>query len=699
MSAIPTISITEEHFPDDVAEEATETTGLNINDIHTDVENLDSGDEDFKPSKRKSISLGVKKAKCDALTDVEDMNDSGSDAEEAKSADDIEISLEEFLDQGYVEEATKYAGHKQHMSDAPPKEPKRPKTLGLSLGVEADDKGAVTDCENMNASDDEEESENFNEDDKPLVLEEANTVESHDLVKNDSGAFAHTPIHLTTTGESTSSSEESLNEADHVKRHLRKGFRAKQHGPPVSDTENIMFSDNEMQGRSIRRKIPLILDGWEEVTIQLSGDEDESVKTPMFPEIDITFAGDPTKDKGAKEKQSQLLKVDDAEDGLTDVENLNSSDDDEDDDQASNTKRRQLIPPAVLKSNTGFLTDTEDVDEVESELEDTPEISLPAPTRELVEVREDRVRKQVIKPSCGETLGIIGGYIDKGLTDVEDLSDDEDSSLHEQTTYTIDRAPDLESGNTFVAEKLTAASKLAISSQTPEPLTDTEDLCQTSHPSRRRKHKHRCSGRGKPKLLEIKNQCVDGGTDIEELDLSDTEGVKNTEGGKHKKEKRTSIAVPVIVSNDGATDVEYVSADDLLTYEGNIPNMEASSLAGHTFVSTVLDTIGGPDGRKKVAHVPVIRKVSLVPDGVCCSHTDTEDVGMPSDQDDETYSRARTATPFEVHQALDDSSFTIHDRSINAFDVQTEKLNIKGHRECQEAHTDVEYVDDEARRE
>lgn len=705
MSVIPTISVTEEHFSDDVAEEATESTGLNINDVHTDIENLDS-DTDTKTVKKKSVSLGIKKAKCDALTDVEDMNDSGSEAEEEKApVEDIKISLEEFLDQAYVEEATKFSGHKQHMSDAPPKTKKV--SSSNILGVDENDKGAVTDCENLNASDDDEcESGNFSEEyDKAIVLEGPNTVEAHDSVKNDSGRFPQSPIHLTTTGESTSSSEESQNEARHLKISHKKGCKSKKDRAPVSDTENIMFSDGEVQKKKILcRKLPLILDGWEEVTIQLSDGEDDSVKTPMYPEIDITFAeaGKQVNKLEGKKKQS-LLKVDEVDDGLTDVENLNSSDDDDEDDQVVAVKR-QLIPPAVAKSKVGFLTDTEDIDDVESELDDTPEIPLPTPTRELVEVREDRVRKQIIRPACGELLGLTASYVDKGLTDIEDLSDVEDNdSVDNIAKYTIDKTPDLDTGNVYVSEKVTSATNLVVSSKTPEPLTDTEDLCQTGQIARRRKNKHRTCGRGKQKHLDVKSQNVAGGTDVEELEMSDTECSKETKGVRRQKKGRTSIAVPVIVSNDGGkTDVEYVSADDFPPeYEGIVQAVDTNSLMGSdTFVSTVSDTVGGYAGRRKTAHhVPVIRKVSLTVDGVCLPHTDTEDLAVQSDQDDETYSRAQTATPFEIHQALDDASSTIHDKSLNTFDVQTEKLNIKGHRDCQEVYTDVEYMEDEARKE
>ncbi|GAB0093043.1 hypothetical protein DMENIID0001_080950 [Sergentomyia squamirostris] len=692
MSVIPTISITAERFSDDEAEEATESTGLNINDAHTDIEDLDSDKETGKGStiKRKSLSLGVKKTKCDA-TDVEDMNTSGSDDNEDKiPIEDIKISLEEFLDQPHVDESVKYSGQKQHMSDAP-----RTNPSSSTLGVYHIDQAILTDCENLNASDDDEESDGETEDDgRIIVLEEANNIACHDSVKTDPGRFSQSPIHMTTTGESTSSSTESPTEEQNLLRvSPKKGCKAKRNRAPVSDTENIMFSDEEVHRKKCNRKLmPLILDGWEEVTIQLSDGEDDSVKTPMtpmYPEIDITFA-EKKEDKRTKQK-TMLLKVEEVDDGHTDVENLNSSDDEDDDEGPAKTK---LIPSAIIQSKVGFLTDTEDIDEVESELDDTPEVSLPTPSRELVEVREGQQRRQVIRPTCGESLGLTAGYIDKGLTDVEDLSDAEDID-DSASKYVIDKPPQLDIGSVHVSEKM--SSHLKPESTDLDPLTDTEELCPATGTGRRRKHKHRCSARGKQKHLEVKSNTNLKGTDVEELDMSDPEGFKEV----RKPKKKTSIAVPVIVSTDGAkTDVEYVSADDNPPeYNWHMTTVDPNCyMGGDNCVSSVTESSAG--GEKKTAHhVPVIRKTSLVVDSVCLPHTDIEDIGVVSDPENDSYSRAQTATPFEVQQTLDDASSTIHDRTQNAFDVQTEKLNIKGHRDAPDVYTDVEYVDEDANKE
>lgn len=92
----------------------------------------------------------------------------------------------------------------------------------------------------------------------------------------------------------------------------------------------------------------------------------------------------------------------------------------------------------------------------------------------------------------------------------------------------------------------------------------------------------------------------------------------------------------------------------------------------------------------------MIRKISPSPDPPQSCNTDVEDIQMGSDGEEHTvtYSRAQTATPFELTRALKESgSCEIYETSPRA---KNELLDIKGMADGNqpEIHTDVESLDD-----
>jgi hypothetical protein len=103
MTDVPLISIT----LDENSEDQDDSRRPSIADCHTDVEDLDS-DHD----KRNALISSLKSnTKCNgAVTDVEDMDDSGDDIDDEPETKYPEFDLSEMLDQGCVDESSKAFG-------------------------------------------------------------------------------------------------------------------------------------------------------------------------------------------------------------------------------------------------------------------------------------------------------------------------------------------------------------------------------------------------------------------------------------------------------------------------------------------------------------------------------------------------------------------------------------------------------------
>lgn len=154
INEIPKISITQDYASGDEIDD-NECTA-NIKEVHTDVEELSSdGGAHRRVDRVKGNTLKIRKKKVahgdisEAGTDIEDLNDSQSEDECGTPAfDDIEISLTEFLDQGFVDETASFDGNDKL------KQSQRNKRASL-LGVASNENGGVTDCEDLQTSDDE----------------------------------------------------------------------------------------------------------------------------------------------------------------------------------------------------------------------------------------------------------------------------------------------------------------------------------------------------------------------------------------------------------------------------------------------------------------------------------------------------------------------------------------------------------------
>lgn len=713
MTDVPIISITQDDDIDDFERDDESSPRPNINDCHTDVEDFDS-----EQDRRNSLVSTLKQPiKCNgAVTDVEDFDDSGDNDEDSERNYGPEISLNEYLDQGCVDELSNMKGQNTKKLQTMNSVAKSPSPTAFHLGI-THDAGGITDCEDLEASGDENDDNEkvYSDDDKPIILEDGNAVDIHDALAGRKRPEKYAPQ------VKPSSSSDSSSESEGGKMKLR--FKPQKHftkrGPRCdevkSDIENVFFSDEERR-KSLARPAPVLdTPDIEVMAFDGSDNEDVSEATPP-PAINITFSGPEKQKKRTKFRStpapSPMLKLpENPDEGHTDVENLNSSDDDEE--QSLKINSKNLIPIAIIKSDA--LTDVEDFDDGsddECDLDDNPDVPLPSPIREmtvLVENQTGKPMKQTTPLPDNLLLGFQDLDADKGLTDVEDFSDEnEDDDDYE--TPGIDSIPDLDGGVVVSSDHTSGNQTLRISG-TPEPITDTEDIFMKQigkgSDCRRRRPKPKHSHHNKPKsnFLET-NLHVDlgasgGTTDVEDLDLEDDDVLlkdrrvnprRSPVGGASRKSSGSNNA-------DGKTDTEDMSGDDNIDLLSFSPEINPS-LIGFQLDSCTMTMTRDMTGLTSVTQfrelkLPEMRKFSVTSEG-CNNNTDIEEVQSYSDIEEASNARAQMTTPMELSRDLEELCRSeIHEINSGAFDRDRERNEIKENLCLADSHTDIENFDDD----
>lgn len=678
---IPIISITQDDSSPNLEDDAEDNRNYDINDAHTDIEDLDS-DDNQKDNRSPSRMLKIRRKTVhkkieDNATDIEDYNDSDSDLDEKPELEDIKLDLTEFLDQGFVEEtssnSTSRTGQMKQIRN----------TFKSLLNKPIEDDGGITDCEDLETSDEETEKiitvdeKPFDQILKDMLNDDGNNVSIQDCnnLNTRSSARAISPSILTDLSDSDSDGNRKYR----------------------SNVESIVFSDDG-SSRSPKQDISSnnALDA-EEIMFEAS---DNECSTPhqdtTYREVNISFASNdrtrvikrlsrnqrPTKVSGntlAIEKNSGDI--------LTDVENLESSDD-----ECNNSKDHLVIPIAVIHPNSidAALTDVEDFD-----IDDdcmpmcSADIKLPSPVREITLMTEDAQGDPITKVmplnSSGTFLGVIESYIDKGLTDTEDLSGNEDDYINTKCDSIEVPIPDVDGGIVENVESLSSRARNACwELSNVEPLTDVEELCMGDKSVRRRKPKPK-SSKGK-QLLEVDGANTDrGATDVEDLYVSDDQAKFY-----HCVHATATIAVPLNYDG-GITDTEDVSGDEEELH-GQPDDIDINALKQEAYFSTVTSSDGTV--QEKFMNNMVEKKAPTE------LSADTEYLQFNSDIEDlvnaDAYSRADTITPIEIRNALDEtSSSSVYDHADNLCDRSNERAHIKGYRDILEAHTDVEYLEDD----
>lgn len=690
MADIPSISITNEFSDND-----DDTTDNQIdNNVATDCENLDSDSDCGRVTTGNNLfaySKKTHKTKKDALTDCEDFDGSDSDDSPLQAEEDNDgITLEQFLDQGFCNETTRFNGQNEATYDGPRRPTRCVSPMPKNCLNIVEDVGGLTDYEDLDASADDDDKSEDEEIELPLLMDENNTVESHDNVRSAMGKH-----HMSTTDSSESTASSGDEHTPCKLKQKLKNLRA-----AASDTENLVFSDYESYLKTCPKNAvenDLVED---EIIILEVSDVEEGGPS----EVDSTRCGGVKCRNIAKETHkpgtpqfSKLLAVlQDPNEGVTDVENLDSSDEDDD------TAHGVAIPPAIVHPD--FLTDVEDLGDVESEPEDEgvegDGFNLPKPVRQLITVQETNTGapvSRVVPLSDNLSLAATVGYQDKGLTDTEDLSD-VNEDLYDISEYLIDCVPDMEAGKISGSEKL-SSSQLGLPRNSDEPVTDTEDLADVKD-TRKKRHRHRHSNRHKQRL-QVNNDDDEGTTDVEELILS--------EQGSRRYSSYTTQAsagplLTIAKADDGGhTDVEVLSGDeDEVPQRGrrmqrySSPNILNKSDWFNSAEATK-ESLGEKGSIKMHSlnmNLPRLRKLSPTPD---LGQTDDEEMSRSGEEDDDDAELKRNVTPAAVHRQLDENSCTTHDQNSSMFDAPSEQLNVRGHQDIQEALTDTECLEDDVR--
>lgn len=403
MNEIPKISITQDFVDDDDLEDS--ECSANIGDAHTDIEDLD-GDENQSQFPSNQLLKARKKSKSKKIdecgTDVEDCIGSGSDDDLVISCDD-QLSLSEFLDQGFIEETSGIG------DDNKTKHSRKAKRA--SLFVPPDDEGAVTDCEDMSSDNeilvvncpDDPRFENF-------LLE--NDDFSSVNVQNSAFVQANKKKRFV----SSKNVDQSGSDSD-----LPAG-----NWNELSDVENIALSDQEDQPKySSRIRHSASAFDAEEMIMVASDNEGACSRYQPQADVAVSFTNQRAKKSQSHSRRNKsnpnknsLAVQPNPDEGITDIEHLDSSDD-----EGTNIRKNLSIPLAYVQySGSKSHTDVEDFDVDDDCIPSTSkDIKLPSPVREICVMREDKHGDPVAKvmplvvSANGSYLGIQDDYVDKGL--------------------------------------------------------------------------------------------------------------------------------------------------------------------------------------------------------------------------------------------------------------------------------------------
>lgn len=694
MATIPTISITKE---DTIDADDNEDDQYNIAQAHTDTEDLDSDDKIHR-SKSPILQLKLRRKNCrrisDVATDVEDYIDSETDDEKnIDSQYEQVISLNEFLDQGYVEEASTQSKTNRN-GNTHCLEHKMKNLAILSVDV-----GSVTDYENIETSSDE-----------GIVTVATPAKYESFLVDNEDGNSICIQNSISKNAEAVAivTSDSDLEQPSERRTRRKKNVKSRNvFVYDVSDVENIMFTDDDDSG--VIKYCPKEFDG-EEIVFESSDNENDLNESRVchFPQFDISFAESANYSSGLRNrklpKSSNLkhissnckLTVSANDDGCTDIENLNSSDDDED------AKNQLFIPTALVKSDQLPMTDVEVFGSEDEELlQDNfyrSEMKMPSPVREITFTKENATgaRMSKVMPMNGNLfLGIDESYIDKGMTDTEEMSGKEDDYC-DTSKYVIETLPTIDGGITRNSEYYLPLDCKKAENEF-ESITDTEDINIARSGVRRRKTKLRNVPKKARNLLEPK--------DVANLPVTDTEDLFTDDDHSNGTVIPTFISLMAPSDDGGITDVESLSGadddDEVEMRTNELDSASAAALSHESFFSTVTsrDISNSENMKFQTVEMTNIRKpFARLPDKSYLTGTDTEEMQMVSDSDDqylEMPARVESITP-ELHSILDESvKSTIYHKNINRFDMCNERHHIKGHKEYQDVVTDVEYLDDD----
>ncbi|XP_075160038.1 uncharacterized protein LOC142233127 [Haematobia irritans] len=692
---VPTISITSHHHSTSSSSDSdSDTSNSHDNDMNyskrlgnlTDVEDFDSQADVSNASSRRASINGRTQTNND-LTDVEDYEASDSEFDVGVFPE-IKLSLEEFLTQGIQGHQTVTNGTNERV------ERRSGNFLKAQNLNNAND--YLTDCEDYNTDSEVEIdvvksvcvdlNEEFVEHGEMNIVDASGTPYSiddsnedvsiasniSDLVSDATGACA-LPGQVLSEDEllEISGDEEICN-------------------IPISDSESTHLDDK--------------------------ASDDDPLSLSSAAPLNVKFIAPLETIKSTKEKLTRVsvsnrtshgvfLAVQrEKEEVLTDIENLDEDDDSFDDDD-------KPIPQAVIltpDNNGDSQTDCEDIscDEIGSfETSGPPNQftvdlkNLPQPQREVVLLQENKYGDtitSVMPMDQQHKFGISTCSMEECVTDCEEYSFVEGDDLAD---LSVAEAP-LPSSNDLMESDITVSNeqmkpqlskRLEIQSNT-ESVTDVEEFYVDGTNTRKKKQKSRTIGKNKVKYLDLPKPTEDGNTDVEEMDLSEADLPSDLKPQPIPNLSDNNSPTQI----DKATDVEDLTTDDLSsTSETDFPQINRNSSNLKDYDNSSSNIVTAMETHPSVPSRSIHIKKTIVQQ-VCNIHqqqqTDTEDVQLPSDNEDFCARELpSTCLSSELTEMLNGACTTVHEKCQNSFNVDVEKLQIKGM--LREAHTDIEYVE------
>lgn len=399
----------------------------------------------------------------------------------------------------------------------------------------------------------------------------------------------------------------------------------------VSDVEDLLGSDKEE-------------------VFQADSDSDYSVSEVESPPLELGFTS-------MKRKQDH---------NLTDVEGLDS-------DNGSDSD----IPVAMVLKSRGSLTDVEPmgfIDIEEFRPKSVSESYLPQTVREMVIVKPNKRGDDITN-----VLPLEGNLTYQGLccdssgnaTDEENYSDVEEK-LSDAGSMNCEFLSAIESD-------IVRNSEIVKSPKSPikkefmyeGQVTDTEELFMDG-PSEKRRPKAKVK---KSKVSELK-ASHENVTDVEDFDF----------GGLPPNPP------PMIEKDPFKTDVEYVTGEESSDSKAEVAEAYLKLDSYCSSISTI-DSISPSKNQKPLSVSSTYNKPHFLRrDDLYSQHlTDVEDFQLPSDCED---TQPMQFIPIDTQSFVGDASTVIKDMDVQPFDIEKEKMHIKG-MNPNECITDVESVDEE----
>uniref|UniRef100_A0A8W7P1B0 Uncharacterized protein n=1 Tax=Anopheles coluzzii TaxID=1518534 RepID=A0A8W7P1B0_ANOCL len=321
-----------------------------------------------------------------------------------------------------------------------------------SLMVCADVAAALTDCEDCAMSGEDGNTSVVPDcPDDILMRQDADNgmVDIHNAVRRRQDKHLPRAEQQAAQSSSSDSDEPECKVVRHRKPH-RKGVVEQRSN--ISDCENILVSEEESS--SLAKPGPASAFEADEVTMEASDHETEQSVT--FPEINICFvtdgdAGDEPAKQCSSRPSTLTVGQANADEAVTDVENLDSSDSE----TSAPQRSKRLMPRAVARGGKGDgLTDVEDFNasDVEQDGQSPQDVGgeehsfLPSPTREIAIMRGDGSGEQTanVMPLNHTYLLARTPDIEQALTDFEDLAVNDDEKLYDDAKYTIEALPEMD---------------------------------------------------------------------------------------------------------------------------------------------------------------------------------------------------------------------------------------------------------------